>query len=227
MTDSMTSRRSLVSALGAGLAAFALGSRSAGAQARVTRFQPARHPQDAWLDSLPGRHRTFIDTSTVSGGGSALLYAYNLYEANKKDYALQDRDVAVVVCFRHASTSFGFNDAMWAKYGKTMNKAVQMTDPRTKQPPTTNLFYSVDYGTDLTNYVSTIQDLVKVGTHFAICGMASRGVAESIAADTAGNADAVYSELMANRIPNSHMVTAGVLAVNRAQEYGYTLLTAL
>jgi len=29
------------------------------------------------------------------------------------------------------------------------------------------------------------------------------------------------------RVPNGHMVTAGVLAANRAQEYGYTFLTAL
>ena len=34
-------------------------------------------------------------------------------------------------------------------------------------------------------------------------------------------------ELITNTIPNSGMVSAGVLAVNRAQEYGYTLLTAL
>jgi hypothetical protein len=34
-------------------------------------------------------------------------------------------------------------------------------------------------------------------------------------------------ELSANLIPNGHLVAAGVVAVNRAQEYGYTLLTAL
>ena len=28
-------------------------------------------------------------------------------------------------------------------------------------------------------------------------------------------------------LPNGHSVAAGVVAVNRAQEYGYTLLTAL
>jgi len=40
------------------------------------------------------------------------------------------------------------------------------------------------------------------------------------------DAETIYTELVANTIPNSHMVAAGVLAVNRAQEYGYTLLTA-
>jgi len=226
MNPERSTRRSFATALGAAFA-FAVGSRVTSAQGRTTTFQPARHPQDAWLDSIPGKHRTLIDTATVNGGGSALLYAYNLYAANKSDYSLAERDVAVIVCFRHSSTSFGFNDAMWGKYGATMNKTVQLTDPKTRQPPTTNLYYSVDYGTDLPNYGCTIQDLVKFGTHFAVCGMASRGLAEGIAADTGANAEAVYRELMANTIPNSHVVTAGVLAVNRAQEHGYTLLTAL
>lgn len=49
----------------------------------------------------------------------------------------------------------------WAKYSKPMNATPQLTDPNTKQPPTTNLFYSVDYGTALPNFGSTIQELVK------------------------------------------------------------------
>jgi hypothetical protein len=219
-------RRTFASALGA-VCAFTLGSGLAGAQGRATRFQPARHPQDAWLDALPGKHRTLIDASTVAGAGSALLYAYNLYAANKSDYSLPERDVAVVVCLRHSATAFGFNDAMWGKYAKAMNATPQMVDPKTKEAPTTNLLYSVDYGLALPNLGSTIEALVKLGTHFAICGMATRGLAGSIAGETGGDADTVYKELVANAIPNSRMVSAGVLAVNRAQEYGYTLLTAL
>jgi intracellular sulfur oxidation DsrE/DsrF family protein len=57
--------------------------------------------------------------------------------------------------------------------------------------------------------------------------MATRGLAGGIAADTGVDADTVYKELVANTIANSHIVPAGVLAVNRAQEHGYTLLTAL
>src|SRR5262249_51616179 len=132
-----------------------------------------------------------------------------------------------VVCFRHDSVSFAFNDAIWAKYGSTINKTVKLTDPKTRQTPSTNLFLTVDYGTALPNYGSTIQDLVKMRTHFTVCGMASRGLAGSIAADSGQNPDAVYKELLGNTVPNSHIVTAGVLAVNRAQERGYTLLTAI
>jgi hypothetical protein len=57
--------------------------------------------------------------------------------------------------------------------------------------------------------------------------MATHFFSDQIANATKGNAEAVYKELAANLIPNSHLVAAGVLATNRAQEYGYTLLTAL
>ena len=44
---------------------------------------------------------------------------------------------------------------------------------------------------------------------------------------TRATPDAVYNELKSNLIQNSHMVAAGVVGVNRAQEYDYTLLTTL
>ena len=68
---------------------------------------------------------------------------------------------------------------MWAKYPKAMNATPQLIDPKTRQPPTTNLFYSVDYGLELPNLGSTIHALVKGGTQFAICRMATKGLAGS------------------------------------------------
>ena len=76
------------------------------------------------------------------------------------------------------------------------------------QPPSTNLYYSVDYGLALPN-------------------LGPRGLAGSIAADSGGDSESIYKELIANTVSNGHIVTAGVLAANRAQEYGYTFLTAL
>src|SRR4030095_6193815 len=73
MKSDEPTRRSLVAALGSSRA-FIVGSGVASGQGRLTRFQPARHAKDAWLDAVSGKHRTFIDASTVNGGGSALLY---------------------------------------------------------------------------------------------------------------------------------------------------------
>jgi len=50
--------------------------------------------------------------------------------------------------------------------------------------------------------------------------------AGQLAADGGGDADAIYKDFAANLVPNSHIVPAGVVAVNRAQERGYTLIYA-
>jgi hypothetical protein len=223
----MQTRRSIVSGLGAAVAAFTMAPGAADAQTPAVRFQPARHTQDAWLDAVPGKHRTFIDAATVRGAAEAMLYANNLYEANKAGYQLPERDVVVVACLRHFATAFAFNNAIWAKYGKSMSTMLEFTDPKTKQPPSTNVLFSADYGMTLPNFGNTIDSVVKRGTRFAVCDLATHFFAGEIAMMSRGNADAVYKELVANTIPNSHMVAAGVLAVNRAQEYGYTLLNTL
>ena len=225
--NNMRTRRSMISGMGTAAAVVALGSSTAGAQTAAGRFQAARHPQDAWLDAVAGRHRTFIDASTPAGAGEAMLYANNLYEANKTGYALPEGDIVVVACLRHFATPFAFNDAMWAKYGKPMSALLQFTDPKTKQAPSKNLLNSPDYGMQLTNLGTTIDSVVKRGTRFAVCDMATHFFAGQVAMASGGNPDAVYKELVANLIPNSHMAAAGVVAVNRAQEYGYTLLTTL
>jgi hypothetical protein len=137
MEEKLLARRALMG-VGAAAAAFAFTSRTAFAQRPATQFQPARHPQDAWLNAVRGKHRNFIDASTVSGAGEAMLYANNLYEANKTGYSLPESDIAVVVCLRHFATAFAFNDAIWEKYGKAMSMLLQFTDPKTSQPPTMN-----------------------------------------------------------------------------------------
>jgi hypothetical protein len=227
MTRERLTRRAVILGSGATAAAVVLGSKPSAAQSAPHAFQPARHPQDAWLDAVPGKHRNFIDASTVRGAAEAMLYANNLYEANKAGYALAEQDVAVVVCLRHFATAFAFNDAIWTKYGPLMSTMLEFTDPKTKQPPTTNLLNSSEYGMTLPNLGNTIEAVRKRGTKFAVCEMATKFFAGQVAAATKGSADAVYKELAGNLIPDSHMVAAGVVAVNRAQEYGYTLLTTL
>jgi hypothetical protein len=227
MTHDLSTRRAMLSGLGTAAAAFAVGAPTAAAQTPAGRFQPARHAQDAWLDAIAGKHRTFIDAATPRGAGEAVLYANNLYESNKAGYSLPDTDIVVVACFRHFATPFAYTDAIWAKYGKQFSMMIEFTDPKTKQAPSTNLLNAAGYGMQLTNLGNTIDLVTRRGTRFAVCDMATHFFAGQVAMMTKGNGDAIYKELVANLIPNSHMVASGVLAVNRAQEYGFTLLSTL
>ena len=227
MKPVQSARRSMLSGVGAAIAAIALGSKRAAAQAPGEGFQPARHQQDEWMTRLPGTHRTIIDCATVSGAGEGILYANNLYVGNRNGYQLNESDVAVVVCLRHVATAFAYNDAIWGKYGQALSSFLQFVDPKTKQAPATNLLNSSDYGMALPNFGNSIPSVVKRGTHFAVCEMATRRIAGQVASAVKADPQALFKELSANLIPNGHLVAAGVVAVNRAQEFGYTLLTAL
>ena len=179
------------------------------------------------MNSVPGGHRTIIDCATTSAAASGLLYANNLYVANRTGYQLNERDVAIVVCLRHFATAFAFNDAIWGKYGGAIGAAVQFTDPRTRQAPTVNVLSATGYGALLPNGGVTIASVAKRGAQFAVCDMATRMITGQVATAMKADSQALYKEFVANLIPNSHLAAAGVVAVNRAQEYGYTLLTAL
>jgi hypothetical protein len=189
-------------------------------------FRPAHHAQDDWFDSIPGRHRTFIDATTPHGAGEAILFANNLYVANKAGYGLNDADLAIVICMRHFATPFALGDAFWAKYGKVTGEMLKFNDPKTNQPPTRNVFRSADYGMTLPNLGTPLTDVLAKGTHIAICDMATHFFAGEAAKANGGSADAIYKEMVAAAPPNSHFVAAGVVGVNRAQERGYSLIYA-
>lgn len=216
----------MLSGIGAAAAALTVGARRTAAQT-VGGFEPERHPQDAWLNQVPGRHRTIVDCAQPNAAAGGLLAANNFYDANRSGYQLADKDLAVVVCLRHFATVFAYNDAMWAKYGAGMSAVVQFTDPRTKQAPSKNLLMANGYGPLLPNAGVTLQQLAARGTQFAVCNVATREIAGAVARRAGLDARMVYDDFVANLIPNSHLMAAGVVAVNRAQEYGYTLLTVV
>src|SRR5689334_16853555 len=166
-----TTRRSILTGAAAAAAASLTSTRVA-AQAPARRFQPARHSQDEWLDTVPGKHRTFIDCASVNAAGAGMLFANNLYVANARGYQLKDADVAVVVCLRHVATVFAFNDDIWAKYGQALSDAVSFVDPKTRQAPAKNLLDASGYS-ELSSGGVTISSIVRRGTHFAVCDMAT------------------------------------------------------
>jgi len=209
-------RRSLLTTMSvAAVAGLAASAGSAQTQPHPTGFQPARHDKDAWLNELPGNHRVFIDSSTMAGGPAGLWYANNMISAHEDEYEGSAADFAMVVCFRHMSTPYGFNDAVWAKYGAIFSRNA---DPAPTRNPLSTASASSGQ--------NSISSSVARGVHFAICGRATRRFAMAIASATGGDAEAVFAELTAGGVPNSHFVPAGVLTATRAQEYRYSFLYA-
>ena len=211
MSEQSQDRRSFITKLGTGAAGFGAGAAitipvaTAQSVGGGARFQPARHEQDDWFDKIPGQHRLVFDTTEPTGMSSALTYATNYYTANQSGYNLQNSDLAVVVIARHFSTVYGYNDAMWAKYGEQFSTF-------SKDPSKTN------------TYARQLTGLTGRGMHLAVCQLATRAVSGTIARAVNASTDDIVAELSANLQPNSHLVAAGIVAVGRAQERGYSLV---
>jgi intracellular sulfur oxidation DsrE/DsrF family protein len=226
--ESAMVRRRFLARLGTGagvIGATAISAPAAVPEAAADRqWRPARHAQDDWFDAIPGQHRFVFDSTTADGMSWALHFTSNYFAANTDAYGLKDSDLAVVIVARHKSTTFGYNDAMWAKYGQYLSEQAEFTDPKTKEPPTVNVYTSAGEGSA---EASPIGALIAKGVHFAVCGMSTRTIAGRIAKGTGAKPDAIVKEISANLISNSHLVPAGIVAVNRAQERGYSFVYAI
>ena len=210
----MTPRRSFLARFSAMTAAFGLAAADAGAQdaqprgaSPDARWQPARDAKDDWLDQVPGKHRLFFDTLTDAGLREARGFANNYFDGNKSGYGLEQTDLAVVICLRHSATPFAYGDAFWAKYGQVMAESLKLADPNMTTNP----------------HRAQLEALAKRGVQYAVCDMASHRYAGLIARKVDGQADAIYKEMVANVLASAHFVAAGIIAVNRAQERGYSI----
>lgn len=214
-------------AAGAGVLGAAVAGTSAvlapNAAAADESWKPARHAQDDWFDQIPGQHRFLLDTASADAMSWGLRFASNYFNTNQNAYGLQPSDLAVIIVARHRSTSFGYNNDMWAKYGKYFSEQADFVDPKTKEAPTVNVYLAVDEASGATS----IDDIIKKGGHFAVCSMSSHALAGRIAKGTGGNADAIFKEMSGNLVGNARLVPAGIVAVSRAQERGYTLATVV
>src|SRR5262245_5148519 len=161
----------LSAALGFGGAAV-LSGETAQAQSATERWQPARHPEDAWYDKIPGVHRFVFDTISPEGLDRSIGFAGTFMETNKSGYGLSDNDAAVVVIVRNRSTRFGYNDAMWAKYSKQFSEQLNnFVDPKTKEAPVVNVHATKG---------GSMDRLIQKGVHIAVCAAATHGVSSAL-----------------------------------------------
>jgi intracellular sulfur oxidation DsrE/DsrF family protein len=208
----MMLRRSFLSRFPAAAAVFGAGDQKP-SEPPAGRFEPARHARDDWFDQLPGKHRVVFDTWSSEKFPDAIRFANNIFRGNKDGYDLSERDHAVVIVMRHRTAPFAFNDAMWAKYGKPFGERIELTDPKTKEPPATNI-YSAPLGA-----------LIKQGVHLAVCNLTTRSLAQRLSELSGKTVDEAYQELTSNTVGSAHFVPAGVIGVTRAQERGYAVIS--
>jgi hypothetical protein len=126
-------------------------------------------------------------------------------------------ELGLIICFRHQSTSYGYNEAMWTKYGQYFSQRLELPKEVSVNP--------LNPAGPLEEGARTVSVLADKGAVIAVCAMATRGMASRIAMATGQPQEAILKELMANAVHNGRFVPAGVVAATHAQEHGYTLLS--
>ncbi len=204
-------RRKFLTGLNVGaasLAALAATGMAKGQERRAEIWVPTMHEQDDWMsENAEAKHRFVFDTTSEEGFNNALLYGGNFLLASRNGYGLEDKDSSVIIIARHISTYFAYNDDMWAKYGAAWKPGSEDAEPPTANP-----------------YSGRLASMADQGVMYGVCSMATQRLAAMGSRATGDEQQKVFDELVANRIRNAHMVPAGIVAVNRAQERGYAMV---
>jgi intracellular sulfur oxidation DsrE/DsrF family protein len=220
VSESSLPRRGFLSRLSAAAAAFTAGAAlPAHANAQTpTSADDDVHALDRWIAAMPGKHKLVLDVVTPEHVDE-LAYARNFLSASVADYGLSDADHAIIVVLRHTATAWGFNDTVWAKYA--VGERLGVNEPRTETKALRNRLLRTADGRD-----GMIASLANRGVHFALCGLSTTRYSQEWARALGGGvtpAD-VRADLVANVVPNGHVMAAGVVAVQRAQSLGFTTI---
>jgi intracellular sulfur oxidation DsrE/DsrF family protein len=74
-------------------------------------------------------------------------------------------------------------------------------------------------------HAARLENLTKQGVRLAACNLTTRAYTQMIAKETGAEAEAIYKELTTKTIGSAQFVPAGIVAVTRAQEHGYALVS--
>lgn len=167
---------------------------------------------DAWMTALKGKHRQFFHA--LDAHETPMRMASNYLDAYVESFGAKPGTANSVVGMHGGALAMGLNDAAWAKYALGSG----VTDPATKTASVRNIF--------ATDGRLSIEACQKRGIVFLLCNTALRQRARAIATERGQTYETVYEDLKASKLPGVILVPAMVVAINRAQEAGFTYVRA-
>jgi len=213
-------RRFMVGAALAGLATLAAVTARVAAlyatPAGAPNHSSGIEPSNTWLDGLKGKHKQFFDAPTPNGG-VPLVHVLNYYDTYNKAFGTKDADVNAVLTFYGATTFYGLNDAVWAKY--RLGEFLETTDA-TGKPATANPWRASPVVLGLTLPQASLESLQRRGATLILCNNALTIFSGLLAAKRGLDPKVVYEDLKANILPGVNLVPGMVVAVEQAQRAG-------
>jgi intracellular sulfur oxidation DsrE/DsrF family protein len=186
----------------------------------ATRSAEARQTtargKDQWLAGLTAPHRQLFDSPTPAGG-IPLVHIMNYYDTYNKAYGVADRDIDAVGTFYGATTFYGLNDAMWAKY--RLGEFLDAKDAA-GAPLTANPWRAAPVILGMSLPAASVESLQKRGATFIVCNNALTIFSGMLAQARGLSPATVYEDMKANILPGVELVPGMVVAVEQAQNAG-------
>jgi intracellular sulfur oxidation DsrE/DsrF family protein len=164
------------------------------------------------MKAIKAKHRQLFHAMDLND--RAMLLASNYLDAYRDAFGAKPGEAAAVIGVHGGALAVGFTDAAWAKYG--FARASGLLDPTTKEVAARNI-----YGSGLP---LSVDSLMKRGVVFLMCNNALRLTSQALAKARGEAAEAVYEDLKASRLPGTVLVPAMVVAINRAEEAGFSYI---
>jgi len=175
-----------------------------------------KEPSNKWLEGLTAKHKQFFDAPTANGG-VPLVHVMNYYDTYNKAFNVKDADIDAVLTFYGATTFYGVNDAVWAKYqiGEFLE-----TNDATGKPATANPWRAAPVVLGMTLPQASLESLHKRGATLILCNNALTIFSALLAQKRGLDPNAVYQDMKANILPEVELVPGMVVAVEQAQRAG-------
>ena len=157
--------------------------------------------------------RTAVATSVAII--TALGAAYDTYN---KAFGVKDDDIDAVLTFYGATTFYGLNDAVWARYA--LGEFTDAIDPATGKPATSNPWRTAPVVLGMTLPGASMEALHARGATLILCNNALQIFSGLLAAKRGLDAKVVYEDLKANIVPGVELVPGMVVAVEQAARAG-------
>jgi hypothetical protein len=194
-------------------------ARAGSLHATTTPATSTVEPSSRWLNGLKAKHKQFFDSPSPNGG-IVLVHAMNYYDTYNKAFNVKDSDINAVVTFYGATTFYGLDDAVWAKY--QLGEFLDTNDPATGKPATANPWRAAPVILGMTIPSASIESLKKRGATMILCNNALQIFSGLLAQKRGLDSKAVYEDLKANILPGVDLVPGMVIAVEQAQRAGLT-----
>lgn len=191
----------------------------AASMALATTVSAQPTPVADWVKDLKASHRQFFD-APAPAGGVPLVHVLNYYDTYNRAYRVKDADIDAVLTFYGATTFYGLNDAMWAKYKiGEFNEAV---DAATGKPAVVNPWRTSPNVLGMALPQASIESLQKRGGTFILCDNALHIFSALLAQKRGLTPEAVYTDLARNILPGVVLVPGMVVAVEQAKNAGFS-----